>query len=204
MSKLYFRYGAMNCGKSTNLLQVAYNYEERGMKVIIIKPKTDTKGGNKVISRLGVIREVDMLLSKNENIYKEVQEWNLDKGKVDCILADEVQFFSSEQIDQLFEIAVKMDIPVICYGLRTDFQMNGFEGSTRLLLIAHSLEELKTICTCGKKALLNGRKINGKFVFRGEQIAIDMENDVEYQSLCPKCYFQYKKEYENEEVKQKV
>jgi thymidine kinase len=115
-----------------------------------------------------------------------------------------VQFFSTEQIDELFEIAVKMDIPTICYGLRTDFQMNGFEGSTRLLLIAHSLEELKTICTCGKKAILNGRKVNGKFVFKGQQIAIDKENDVEYQSLCPKCYFDYKREYQQEEEKELV
>jgi thymidine kinase len=204
MSKLYFRYGAMNCGKSTNLLQVAYNYEERGMKVIIIKPKTDTKGGNKVVSRLGVVREVDMLLPRDKNIYKEVELWTEENGKVDCILADEVQFFSTEQIDELFEIAVKMDIPTICYGLRTDFQMNGFEGSTRLLLIAHSLEELKTICTCGKKAILNGRKVNGKFVFKGQQIAIDKENDVEYQSLCPKCYFDYKREYQQEEEKELV
>jgi thymidine kinase len=199
MSKLYFRFGAMNCGKSTNLLQVAYNYEERGMKVIIIKPKTDTKGGNKVVSRLGIIREVDMLLSKDKDIYKEIELWNRENGKVHCILADEVQFFTKEQIDQLFEIAVKMNIPTICYGLRTDFQMNGFEGSTRLLLISHSIEELKTICTCGKKAILNGRKVNGRFVFKGEQIAIDKENNVEYQSLCPKCYFHYKQEYEKED-----
>lgn len=204
MSKLYFRYGAMNCGKSTNLLQVAYNYEERGMKVIIIKPRTDTKGGNKVVSRLGVVREVDMLLAKEENIYKQVELWVREKGKVDCILADEVQFFSGNQIDQLFEIAVKMDIPTICYGLRTDFQMNGFEGSTRLLLIAHSIEELKTICTCGKKAILNGRRINGKFVFEGEQIAIDKENNVEYESLCPKCYFKYKQEFQYKEIKEMV
>lgn len=196
MSKLYFRYGAMNCGKSTNLLQVAHNYEERGMQVIVIKPKTDTKGGNKVISRLGVTREVDLLLRVYENIFEEVEKWCKQNGKIDCILVDEVQFFKTEQIDQLFNIAVKMDIPVICYGLRTDFQMKGFEGSSRLLLLAHSLEELKTICTCGKKALLNGRKVNGKFVFEGKQVAIDNEDNVEYQSLCPKCYFEYKEEFE--------
>ncbi|KOA18374.1 thymidine kinase [Clostridium homopropionicum DSM 5847] len=206
MSKLYFRYGAMNCGKSTALLQVAHNYEERGMKVILIKPRTDTKGGNFIVSRLGVIREVDMLLEAGEDIYGNVKQLLQKEGKIDCILADEVQFFKRNQIDQLFAIAVKMDIPVICYGLRTDFQMNGFEGSERLLLIAHSLEELKTICTCGKKALLNGRKINNEFVFQGEQIAIDKENNIEYQSLCPKCYFMYKEAYEakmknNEEVK---
>lgn len=201
MSKLYFRYGAMNSGKSTNLLQVAYNYEERGMKVIIIKPKTDTKGGNTVVSRLGVTRIVDMLLDKSEDIYKRVEAWCEENGKIDCILVDEVQFFAQNQIDQFLEIAVKMNIPTICYGLRTDFQMNGFEGSTRLLLLAHSIEELKTICTCGKKALLNGRKINGRFVFEGKQIAIDNEDNVEYESLCPKCYFEYKDKYTQKNTK---
>lgn len=189
MSKLYFRYGAMNCGKSTNLLQVAYNYEERGMKVAIVKPKTDTKGGNLVVSRLGVAREVDLWLAHDRDLYESIKDYQSKTGELHCILVDEVQFFKSEQIDQLFAFAVKENIPVICYGLRTDFQMKGFEGSQRLLLLAHSLEELKTICTCGKKALLNGRKINDKFVFIGEQVAIDGEDQVEYQSLCPKCYF---------------
>ncbi len=198
MSKLYFRYGAMNCGKSTNLLQVAHNYEERGMKIIIMKPHTDTKGGGTVVSRLGISREVDMLLTKDEDIYEELEKYMDEKGNVDCILVDEVQFLKKEQINQLFKIAVIKDIPTICYGLRTDFQMNGFEGSERLLLVAHSLEELKTICNCGKKALVNGRKINGKFVFEGKQIAIDKEDNIEYEALCPKCYFQYKMQYKNE------
>lgn len=187
----------MNCGKSTNLLQVAYNYEERGMKVIIIKPKTDTKGGNMVVSRLGVTKEVDMLISEKQNVYDEVEKYIIDKGKVDCILVDEAQFFKKDQVDQLFKIAVIMDIPTICYGLRTDFQMNGFEGSERLLLLAHSIEELKTICKCGKKAILNGRKVNGKFVFEGEQVAIDNGDNIEYESLCPKCYFEFKEKYRN-------
>ena len=192
MSKLYFRYGAMNCGKSTNLLQVAYNYEERGMKVAIVKPKTDTKGGNLVVSRLGVTREVDLWVGPDKNLYGELVQHRDKIGKIDCVLVDEAQFFKKHQIDQLLELAVKESIPVICYGLRTDFLMNGFEGSERLLLLAHSLEELKTICTCGKKALLNGRKINGRYVFEGEQVAIDGEDHVEYQSLCPKCYFKHK------------
>lgn len=196
MSKLYFRYGAMNCGKSTSLLQVAHNYEERGMKVIVIKPKTDTKGGAKVVSRLGFAREVDMHLDESQDVYEEIEKWIKENGKVNCILADEVQFFKKVQIDQLFKIAVLKNIPTICYGLRTDFQMEGFEGSERLLLLAHSLEELKTICKCGKKALLNGRKINGKFIFKGKQIAIDKEDNVEYESLCAKCYFEYKNQYE--------
>ena len=192
MSKLYFRYGAMNSGKSTNLMQGAYNYEERGMKVLLIKPSTDKKGGDKLVSRLGVERKVDLLINDDQNIYNEVKKWQDEKYKIDCILVDEVQFFKAYQIDQLFEIAVCLDIPVICYGLRTDFKMQGFEGSTRLLLLAHSIEELKTICKCGKKAILNGRKINGKFVFEGEQVAIDNIDNVEYESLCGHCYFKFK------------
>ncbi|WP_294388341.1 thymidine kinase [uncultured Clostridium sp.] len=194
MSKLYFRYGAMNSGKSTNLMQVAHNYEERGMRVVLIKPSTDTKGGDKLVSRLGVERRVDLLISDDQNIYEEVKKWEDNKYKIDCILVDEVQFLKSHQIDELFEVAVCLDIPVICYGLRTDFKMQGFEGSTRLLLLAHSIEELKTICKCGRKAVLNGRKINGKFVFEGEQVAIDNVDNVEYESLCGHCYFKFKSE----------
>lgn len=197
MSKLYFRYGAMNSGKSTNLLQVAHNYEERGMKVLIIKPMTDTKGGDLLVSRLGVTRKADYLVHKDHNIFDLVEEWMKNNGPLHCVLVDEVQFLKAYQIDQLFMIACQLDVPVICYGLRTDFKMEGFEGSARLLLIAHSIEELKTICKCGKKAMLNGRKINGRFVFEGEQIAIEGEGNVEYESLCPKCYFKYKKEAMN-------
>lgn len=192
MSKLYFRYGAMNSGKSTHLMQVAYNYEERGMRVLLIKPSVDKKGGEKLLSRLGVERKVDMLISDEDNVYLMVEKEILKHGKLDCILVDEVQFMKKNQIDQLFEIAVKLDVPVICYGLRTDFKMEGFEGSSRLLLIAHSLEEMKTICKCGNKALLNGRKINEKFVFTGDQIAIDSIDNIEYESLCGKCYYKYK------------
>lgn len=192
MSKLYFRYGAMNSGKSTHLMQVAHNYEERGMKVIIMKPSTDKKGGDKVVSRLGVERIVDILIDNDENIIKVIEDKLKQARKIDCIIVDEVQFLKSHHIDELFEIAVCKGIPVICYGLRTDFQMNGFEGSERLLLLAHSIEEMKTICKCGRKAILNGRMINGKFTFEGEQVAIDLVDNVEYQSLCGRCYFDYK------------
>jgi len=190
MAKLYFRYGAMNCGKTTNLLQVAHNYGERGMKAIILKPGTDKKGGDAVMSRLGITRQVDMLLTREDNIIHEVKNWINEHGHLNCILVDEVQFFAKEQIDQLFEVAVRMGIPTICYGLRTDFKVNGFEGSERLLLLAHSLEELKTVCRCGRKAILNGRKINGEFVFEGAQVAIDGVDHVEYESLCAQCYFE--------------
>ena len=189
MSKLYFRYGAMNSGKSTNLMQVAYNYEERGMNVLLLKPSVDKKGGDYLVSRLGVKRKVDILISKDDNIYDEINE-RLKNSPINCLLVDEVQFLTKIQIDELFKIAVLLDIPVICYGLRTDFKMEGFEGSTRLLLLAHSIEEMKTICSCGNKAILNARKINGKFVSSGNQIAIDNMDNIEYESLCGKCYYE--------------
>lgn len=188
MAKLYFRYGAMNCGKSTNLMQVAYNYKERGMNSLLMKPKIDVKGDDSVISRLGINKKVDILVEKNLNIYDKIENMVYNEGKIDCILVDEVQFLEPNQVDQLFNIAVNLDIPIIAYGLRTDFKLNGFPGSKRILLIAHSIEELKTICRCGKKAIFNARKINGKFVSDGQQVAIDGENKVEYESLCGKCY----------------
>ncbi len=192
MSKLYFRYGAMNCGKSTALMQVMHNYLERGMQAMMIKPYTDTKGGDQVISRLGISKTVDLLIKSDDNVIVAVNEWIAKNNPIQCILVDEAQFLKADQIDQLFEIAVTGNVPVICYGLRTDFLMKGFEGSQRLLLLAHSLEELKTICRCGRKAILNARKIDGEFVFEGEQILIDDKNHVEYESLCANCYFEYK------------
>lgn len=194
MSKLYFRYGAMNSGKSTHLMQVAYNYEERGMRVLIIKPSKDKKAGEKLLSRLGVERKVDLMISEEDNIFSLLEIEKEKNGEIHCVLVDEVQFLKKDHIDELFKVAVIMNIPVICYGLRTDFLMNGFEGSERLLLIAHSIEEMKTICKCGKKAILNGRKINGKYVFHGEQIAIDNIDNVEYESLCGECYIKYSEE----------
>lgn len=192
MSKLYFRYGAMNSGKSTHLMQLAHNYEERGMEVVILKPATDKKGGNKIVSRLGVERIVDFLIESNDNILTLIEEQLYNKRKINCIIVDEVQFLKEHHIDELFKLSVIKDIPVVCYGLRTDFQMNGFEGSQRLLLLAHSIEEMKTICKCGRKAILNGRMINNKFIFEGEQVAIDLIDNVKYQSLCGQCYFKYK------------
>jgi thymidine kinase len=191
MAKLYFRYGAMNCGKSTALIQVAHNYEERGMRVVIIKPKIDTKGADTVVSRLGTIRKTDILADADINVANTVRKLSKPK-KIDCILVDEAQFLTSTQIDQLLELTVKDNIPVIAYGLRADFSTHGFPGSIRLFELAHTIEELKTICRCGRKALFNGRKINGKYVFKGKQVAIDGENKVEYESLCATCYFEKK------------
>ncbi|HHU07055.1 MAG TPA: thymidine kinase [Clostridiaceae bacterium] len=187
MSKLYFRYGAMNSGKTTSLMQVAFNYEERGMNAIILKPYSDTKGNDVIVSRLGLERKVDALVSPHEDMRDIVNNFSKQK-EISCVLVDEAQFLTSSQVNELLRVAVLYDIPVICYGLRTDFSCKGFPGSTRLLLLAHSIEELKTICRCGRKAVFNGRKQNGVFIFSGDQIAIDGEDEITYESLCAKCY----------------
>ena len=190
MGKLYFRHGAMNSGKSTALLQVAYNYEERGQKVALVKPAVDTKGDTKVVSRLGMVREVDFLVLPNENLRVKLREYMEAKGsKIDCLLLDEAQFLTAKQVDEAMEIAVLDGVPVLAYGIRTDFLTHGFPGSIRLLEIAHSLEELKTICRCGRKAMFNARLKNGQFVFDGDQVAIDGDQ-VTYESLCPNCYYE--------------
>lgn len=191
MAKLYFRYGAMNSGKTTALIQVAHNYQERGMTACIVKPRIDSKGETQILSRLDISRKVDILLDKEDHIFKQIDRCKSKKGDIHCILVDEAQFLTKDQVSQLFKIATLEDIPVICYGLRTDFLLNGFEGSSQLLLLAHSIEELKTICKCGRKAIANGRKINGNFVFQGSQVAIDGEDNVEYESVCAQCYYRY-------------
>ncbi len=187
MSKLYFRYGAMNSGKTTLLLQVAHNYEERGMKVVILKPKIDTKGNDTIVTRIGLKRKVDHLIEKDENLKDYLNK--LDKDVV-CVLVDESQFLSRDQIDELFMFTKFNNIPVICYGLRSDFKTIGFPGSIRLFEVADVMEELITICRCGKRAKFNGRKIDGVFTSSGEQVAIDGEQNIEYESLCGKCYLE--------------
>ena len=196
MAKLYFRYGAMNCGKTALLLQSVHNYEDRNKKILVMKPMQDTKGNNKVVSRVGLEREVDHIIDKDENLYDYIVNHDED---IACIFIDEAQFLKREQVDDLLLATVTEDIPIICYGLRTDFLMNGFEGSTRLLELAHSIEEMKTICRCGKKAMCNARMVDGEFVFSGEQVAIDGEKNVTYDSLCPKCYFEEKNKFLNRE-----
>lgn len=186
MAKLYFRYSAMNAGKSTALLQVAHNYEERNMKVLILKPGVDKKGEDKVVSRLSVERKVDYIIDDNYNIE------NIELKDISCILVDEAQFLNKEQINQLFNIAVIKDIPVLCYGIRTDFKGEGFEGSIRLLEIAHEIEEMKTICRCGKKAILNIRYVDEVPVFDGNQVVIDNDSKIEYESVCGKCFIEKK------------
>lgn len=191
MSKLYFRYGAMNSGKSTALLQAAFNYEERGQHVLLAKPAIDSKGDRNIVSRLGVTRKVDFLIEPKMSLREEFRhfanESRLAGKPIACLLIDEAQFLTSDQVDQALEVAVLDGIPVLAYGIRTDFQTVSFPGSRRLLEIAHSLEELKTICRCGRKAMFNGRMLNGEFIFDGEQVAIDGDQ-VTYESLCPTCY----------------
>jgi thymidine kinase len=194
MSKLYFRYGAMNSGKSTALLQAAYNYEERSQHVLIAKPSVDSKGDKSIISRLGVSRDVDFLITPTQNLREkfasEAETLNrAENKKIACLLLDEAQFLTPEQVDQCLEIAVLDGVPVLAYGIRTDFKTLSFPGSKRLLEISHSLEELKTICRCGRKAMFNGRLLNGAFVFDGEQVAIDGDQ-VTYESLCANCYLE--------------
>ena len=187
MSKLYFRYGAMNCGKTTALLQVAHNYEERDMKVLILKPKIDTKGDNKIVTRIGLKRKVDHLIEKDEKL---IDYLNTIPKDIACILVDESQFLTRDQVDELFMFTKLKDISVICYGLRSDFKTMAFPGSLRLFEIADVMEELYTICRCGKRAKFNGRIVNGEFTAIGDQVAIDGENQVEYESLCGKCYLE--------------
>ena len=197
MAKLYFSYGSMNSGKSTILMQVAHNYEERGMEVAVLKPGIDTKAESRIQSRIGLEREVDHLIQKGENIY---ELFKTKEKKPNAIIIDEAQFLEPEQVDQLMEIVVKLNIPVICYGLRTDFKTQGFPGSTRLLEIAHTLEEMKTICRCGAKAMFNLRMVNGEPIFEGEQVAIDGGDIVTYEAVCPKCYYKLKEKDEEKAI----
>jgi thymidine kinase len=204
MAKLYFRYGAMNSGKSTALLQAAFNYEERGHQVLLAKPSVDTKGDREIVSRLGVAREVDFTISPDESVLDAFQRERTrvieSTGRdVSSLLVDEAQFLSEHQVDDLLRIALLDGIPVLAYGIRTDFLTVAFPGSRRLLEVSHSLEELKTICRCGRKAIFNARKIDGVFVFDGDQVAIDeslevdetaIVHEVTYESLCGVCYLQ--------------
>lgn len=186
MAKLYFKYGAMGCGKSTALLQAANNYEEKGGDVLILKPSIDTKGDDRVVSRLGINRSA-RLLEPDESVWNHMPEFN----DYSVILVDESQFLSKEQVDELHDIAMVHDIPVLCYGLRTNYRLEdgGFDGATRLLQVADELEEIKTVCKCGRKATCNARYVDKIFTRAGSDILIDgTDAKVEYKSLCYRCY----------------
>jgi len=184
MAKLYFRYSSMNAGKSLDLLKVAYNYEERGQQVLLLTSGLDNRYVvGKIKSRVGLEKEAK-IIRKETNILELYKKQNI-KG-ISCILIDEVQFFTKAQIFQLSDIVDYYNIPVICYGLRSDFMLEPFEGSKYLMAIADSIEELKTICYCGKKAIINAKIIDDKIITVGEQVEVG-GNEL-YVSLCRKCY----------------
>ena len=186
MAKLYYRYGTMGSGKTIDLLKVAYNYEERGKECLLIALSTDTRYGvGKITTRIGLQRDA-FICFKDTNIYEYVN--SLEK-KPDWILVDECNFLTKKQVRELSDIVDLLDIPVICYGLRSDFKCELFEGSEALMAIADKIEEIKTICECGRKATVNMRYINGKVVTNGDKIVIG-GNDM-YKAVCRKCYKKY-------------
>ena len=201
MAKLCYKYAAMNSGKTMDLLRTAHNYEEFDRKVLVIKPEVDTKGGKSIVTRMGLKREVDYLISSTDSII-EVLRGNL--ADVAAIFVDEAQFLKRNQVDELFKIAHVCDIAVICYGLRSNFQSIAFEGSSRLLELADDMQELKTLCRCGEIARFNARKVNGRFVSEGDTVVIDGEAKVEYVPLCGDCYLRYVGKVNFRKEKQKI
>lgn len=184
MAKLHFKYGAMNSGKSDTLIKTAYNYKERGLSVLVIKPKVDTKSERTVVARGGHQCKVDILVDTDTNLLHEIRQYS----NIACVLVDEAQFLNEDQISQLYQCAKKENISVICFGLRADFRTEMFPGSKRLFEIADNLEKLPTMCFCGSQAEFNTRKINGTYVFKGDQVAIDGDSKITYDSLCGPCY----------------
>ena len=183
MAKLYFKYGAMGSSKSANALITKFNYEERGMKVWLIKPSVDDRdGADHIRSRIGLDEIADVIRPDDS-----IVELLAKKPDVDVIIADESQFFTPAQIDELREIVNERDIPVLCFGLRTDFLTHMFPGSARLFEVADSITEIKTICSCGSKAIVNARiDSEGHIVTEGEQVMLG-GND-RYVAMCHKCW----------------
>lgn len=183
MAKLYFKYGAMGSSKTANALITKFNYEERGMKVWLIKPSIDVRDGADIVrSRIGLSSRAE-IITPDKDLYAEYQ------NHLDChvIIADECQFFTPAQIDGLRRIVDTLNIPVLCYGLRTDFLTHLFPGSSRLFEVADSVTEIKTICECGKKAIVNARiDADGKVVTEGGQILIGGNDS--YVAMCHSCW----------------
>lgn len=191
MAKLYFRYGAMGSSKSANILMVRYNYEERGQYAVLLKPRTDNRDGeHEIQSRIGLSAPAEYV----DDFLKEISKlWNAENAeylyhgkKVNAILVDEAQFLSPEEVDTLSDIVDFYEIPVLCYGLRTDFLNHLFPGSRRLMEIADVIEEVPTVCWCGKRAQCNTRYSNGKIVREGAQIMLGSNES--YVALCRKLY----------------
>lgn len=185
MAQLYYRYSTMNAGKSIELIKVAYNYEERGKRVLALTPSVDDRFGVGVIaSRIGVQREA-VAISDDTNILELFMKEN-KKNPIDCVLVDECQFLKKHHVQELVEIVDSCDVPVLAYGLKNDFKNELFEGSYYMLVYADKIEEIKTICWCGRKATMVARIVDGKFVKTGEQIVVGGNNM--YISLCRKHY----------------
>lgn len=185
MAQLYYRYSTMNAGKSIELIKVAYNYEERKKRVLVLTPSVDDRFGIGVIaSRIGVTREA-VAVNEDTNILELFMKEN-KKSPIDCVLVDECQFLKKHHVQELVEIVDSCDVPVLAYGLKNDFQNELFEGSYYMLVYADKIEEIKTICWCGRKATMVARILDGKFVKTGEQIVVG-GNDM-YISLCRKHY----------------
>jgi thymidine kinase len=183
MAKIYFRYGTVGSAKTLNLLAVAHNYQQQGKKVIVLKPEMDVRWGKDwVRSRAGLEREADVLIQKDSKL-------DMDQlGDAHCLLVDEVQFLEPSVIDQLRDVVTFYHIPVICYGLRTDFKGNLFPGALRLMEVADTIEEVKTTCAfCNSKAVMNLKLINGKATFAGPSIELGAE-----EKYLPVCYAHYR------------
>lgn len=185
MGKLYFKYGAMGSSKTAQALITKYNYEENGLQVWLLKPGADTRDGADILrSRIGLYAQVDIADEKCDIYRRFVQD---KKAHCDVVIVDECQFLTAEQIDQLRAIVNEFDVPVICFGLRTDFQTNLFPGSRRLMEIADTIQEIKTICDCGNKATVNAR-IDGRghIVTQGAQVVLGGNDS--YIAMCHRCY----------------
>lgn len=182
MAKLFFNYSSMNAGKSTVLLQAAYNYEERGMNRLLLIAAFDERAGKgRIASRIGLSAEADVFTPK-DNLFQHVSKAH-DNRKLDAVLVDEAQFLSEAQVWQLASVADRLQVPVMCYGLRTDFQGKLFPGSAALLALADNLKEIKTICWCGRKATMVARlDAEGRILEEGDQVVIG--GNETYVSLC--------------------
>ena len=186
MAKLYFKYGAMGSSKTAQALITKYNYEENDLKVWLIKPSADTRDGEGIIrSRIG-LQAVAQIIPPDMDVYDVFS--GSKAGNCNIVIADECQFLTVAQIDQLREIANDFDIPVMCFGLRTDFQTKLFPGSMRLMEVADTIQEIRTICDCGNKATVNARIIDGYIVTEGDQVLLG-GNDA-YIAMCHRCYIQ--------------
>ena len=194
MAKLYFTHGTMGAQKTTQLLAAAHNFEEHGGRVLITKPAVDTKGDRHLMSRIGLRREADFLTTPDMDVRAEVLRWRESLGRINAVLVDEAQFLQPAQVDQLLALAVLEAIPVMAWGLRTDFRTRGFPGSLRLMEIAHELRESIAMCGhgggCEHRAQFNARMVNGDFVAEGAQVAIDGEAAVTYTALCARHYLE--------------